>query len=182
MNPIQELKTLNEKYSKIFNEVVLDYYNKKITAIEAWNTFPPPQPNPDISGGNTITGFAYPHPPPSGRENFFREVYLELILQAYGGPYLPFPLVYGMLERQQPEFYNKYLKEANEKRTVLSNEYANLKIEAEKYRQSIREKEQLEINRIYNEEKKLRHKRYAELYEEELMRHEIRKHFNKTEL
>ena len=57
---------------------------------------------------------------------------------------------------------------------IIKDQYYKLKQESEDYRKKIKEMEDLEDNRIYQRERERRSKLYQKIYEEELIRKQIR--------
>lgn len=167
--PNEKLKKLLEQYSILARQIRRDYDMKKITAVEAWNMLPAPEPAvrtiPTCTTQPVSNGYYTEYDYGGDGGQFLGNLMYEMAREAWNGN-LPWPLEFHTLH-QKAEWFNEKLKEGRERRA--KDIYHELKKKADEYEKKIKEQDDLENaladKREADRRRKVRMEAYRQYYE-----------------
>jgi len=167
--PDKKFKKLFDEYNELSRQIQRDYKAKKITAIEAWNMLPAPEPIPNIIPTCTtqMISNGYRHGYDYGGEGgqFLGNLMSDIVFQAWGGFY-PFPMEFNIMH-QKAEWFDKHLREGRDRRA--KDIYHQLKQASDDYQRKIKEQDDLENaladKREADRRRKVRMEAYRHYYE-----------------
>lgn len=167
--PNEKFKKLLQEYNELSRQIQRDYKAKKITAVEAWNMLPAPEPIPNIIPTCTTqmisNGYRHGYDYGGYGGQFLGSLMTDIVFEAWGGFY-PFPLEFNTLH-QKAEWFNEKLKEGRERRA--KDIYHELKQKSDEYERKIKEQDDLENaiadKRDMDRRRKARMEIYRQYYE-----------------
>lgn len=167
--PNVKLKKLLEQYSVLARQIRRDYTEKKITAVEAWNMLPAPEPTviiiPTCTTQPVSNGYKAEYDCGSDSRNFLANLMYEMAREAWNGN-PPWDLQFHTLH-QKAEWFDKHLREGRDRRA--KDIYHELKKKADEYERKIKEQDDLENaivdKREADKRRKARMEAYIQYYE-----------------
>jgi uncharacterized protein YdcH (DUF465 family) len=167
--PDKKFKKLFDEYNELSRQIQRDYKAKKITAIEAWNMLPAPEPIPNIIPTCTTqmisNGYRHGYDYDGEGGQFLGNLMSDIVFQAWGGFY-PFPMEFN-ITHQKAEWFDKHLREGRDRRA--NDIYHQLKQASDDYQRKIKEQDDLENaiadKREADRRRKVRMAAYRHYYE-----------------